>query len=147
MSTESIPNKRFFFALACGFLASVASQATVNDLPVRQYSCREAINGVLVADGAKTLTVSRDQFGNYNLDVIQKDSFNGNKKLVDHMPIEQQDCRGFVPCALFKGQGLQGSDNLEFFVNELPKSSLHDAHLEIKNAAMTLSADFLCKKL
>lgn len=131
-------NLTTLFVLAFGISAQ-AGQGVTNDLPSVVFSCRESQNGALVLDGAKTITLSRDQFGQAYLTVVQKDQFNGNSILIENLPLKQNFCRGYLPCELYEAD--QGSTYL--FVNYLSNLKPLEGYLE---SSVTGSIEFICQK-
>lgn len=130
-------NSVSMLVLALG-AAAQAKQGVTSDLPNVILSCQESQNGAVVLDGAKTLTLSRDQFGQTYLTVMQKDQFTGNSNLIENLPLTQKVCRGYLPCKSYEAN--QGST--QFFVNFLPNLKPLDVHLE---SPATGSVDFVCQ--
>src|SRR5690242_10127347 len=83
-----------------------ADQEVVNDLPSVVRTCQEAHDGAPVLDGAKTLTISRDQFGATYLTVIQKDQFAGYSILIENRLLTRVTCMGIVPCERYEADGV-----------------------------------------
>ena len=126
------------FVLAFG-VAAHATQGTTNDLPNVILTCHESSNGVIVLDGAKSLFLSRDQFGQATLTVVQRDQFSGDVALIKNLPLSHKACQGFSPCESYEAN--QGST--QFFVNHIPNSKVLDGHLASSVAG---DVDFICRK-
>ena len=124
------------FVLALGVKAQ-ADQAITSDLPNVVLTCQESQSGAVVLDGAKTLTVSRDQFGQKTLTVVQKDESNGNTNLIENLPLTQKACQGYLLCESYEAD--QGATQL--FVNFLPGMKPLDGHLTSPTAG---AVDFVC---
>lgn len=84
--------------LAFGAVAQ-ADQGTINDLPNVVLSCQETKAGAPVVDG-KELTLSRDQFGQNYLTVIQPSAF---APLVENLLVFPVNC-GFMSCEAYEPQ-------------------------------------------
>lgn len=116
-----------------------ASSWTINDLPNAILVCREVKNGGVVLDGAKQLSISKDQFGQMYLTVLQKDQFTGNRVLINGTLVTQVQCSGYVPCELYVSQKTKA----KFLVNLIHNSKFNDGHL-VSN--QTGAVDFYCVK-
>jgi hypothetical protein len=125
------------FCTATPTIWTASFQAVTNDKPEMILSCRESRHGALVIDGAKTLSISRDQFGSLTLNVIQKDQFSGNVELIKNLSLTQKVCQGFVPCQTYEAN--QGATR--FFVNLLP--NFEEGHL---GSPKTGEVEFICQR-
>lgn len=78
---------------ACGTAktstSNILTGGTTNDLPNVILKCSETQDGALVLDGAVTLSVSKDQFGQYSVKILQKDQFSGNKELGEFLAVSK----------------------------------------------------------
>jgi mannose/fructose/N-acetylgalactosamine-specific phosphotransferase system component IIB len=117
-------------------MIATTAMAQVNDMPKVQWNCRESVDGTVVNDGAKTLILAKDRFGILTLNVVQKDQFRGNEKIVDNVIVEDQKCAGFIPCEIYAAKGIH------LFINLIPNSSAQQAQLQLGNQAI----EFLCKE-
>jgi hypothetical protein len=127
-------------------IASAYDRTTINDLPNPILSCQESHGGATVLDGAKQLTVGRDQFGQFTLTLIQKDPYSGDSVLVRGLPLNKEECRGYAPCELYTGRDArQGA--VRFFINLLPNSTLQGGHLDAKIMGVLRSVEFVCRKI
>ena len=125
-------------------MASAYDRITTSDLPNPILSCQESHGGAAVLDGAKQLTVGRDQFGQFTLALVQKDQYSGNSVLINGVPLKKKECRGYTPCELYTGPQQSA---VQFFINILPQSALQGGHLDAKIEGVPTSIDFLCRKM
>ena len=115
--------------------AAQAYQSVINDLLDVVMTCQESRGEALVVDGAKTLTLSRDQLGQLTLTVVQKDQFSRNISMIEDLPLTQKACQGFVPCEYYEAD--QGAS--QFFVNFLSPSQPIAGHLTSPAAGQSIS--------
>lgn len=117
-------------------LSAMTGVAQARDFSKAEWICREAVNGAIVADGAKALTISKDRLGTYTLDVVQKDQFMGDQKLIDGAIVQREKCSGFTACEAYTG------DSIKFFVNLMPNSPIQQAQLEVNDEYI----EFACRR-
>ncbi len=93
------------------------------------WQCAETINGAIVTDGGKALTL----VGN-RLSLFQKDELSGDRKIFTNLPVQKVRCDGFIPCLKYVANGVV------FFINLTPGLT-QDGHLDVGDDVI----DFACK--
>jgi hypothetical protein len=72
---------------ACGTTSNASdlndNHSTTSDLPHTILSCVETVGGAEVLDGRVEVKVGKDQFGQFDVEVTQKD-FTGNDSIIGH---------------------------------------------------------------
>jgi hypothetical protein len=135
-------------ASAAALAASFGASTQISDGPHEVLRCQEVVGDAMVLDGGKLVMLSRDQFGQMTMTLIQHDAFSGDKALLVNQWLEPKACNGFTACELYTGQKARPQVTFQFFVNYLPHSPKPTAHFEYQThgSGPTKAFDFLCQR-
>lgn len=141
-----LPISALMLLAACGSTGENQSavkddQGTVNDLPNEYLLCNETVNGADVLDGAKILTISKDQFGVYSAQLVQKDQFSGDSVLASILSMQRT-----TPGIYEIFSGAENGSSMKVTVSQIGNALKANLLLKTPEAPNGANIGFRCTK-